>query len=139
MKHKILGLLLVGLILLGNPDAWGADLTIGWQLPTENCDGTSLVAGEITQIEIYVSESPIPAADLPCSTPGDDPPQGPGVVVTPADPNANEITINVDPGTYWWRARVGKATGEWSNLSNQVTRTIEIPKPSAPTITIISI
>lgn len=143
MKNSLKGLALIAAILFGNPDAWGATFTVSYQLPTQNCDGTAIGAGEITDLEIYISESTIPAADLPCAADGDpvdDPPQGPGVIVTPADPTLNQIDLDVQPGiTYFLRARVRNTAGEWSMLSAQVQRFVPFPRPTAPTITIISI
>lgn len=140
MKDTLKGLVLLAAILFGDPDAWGATLTIEYQLPTQYCDGTTLNAADITDLEIYVSEATIPAADAPCSSPVDDPPQGPGVVVTPADPNLSQIDLDVAPGlTYFLRARVRDTQGNWSNLSNQVQRNVPFPRPGVPTITIISI
>ena len=140
MKDELKGLAILAAILFGNPDAWGATLTISYQMPTQYCDGTALPLADITDLEIYISEATIPAADVSCGTPVDDPPQGPGVVVTPADPTLNQVDLDVAPGlTYFIRARVRDVNGEWSNLSNQVQRAVPFPRPDVPTITIISI
>ena len=132
---RLLPLLLLGLA----PATWSDTLTVSWTLPGTYCSGAPIQPGDITDLEIYISESDIPSTGVPCGGPVDNPPQGPGVVVTPADPDLNQVDLDVAPGrTYFLRARV-QAGGVWSNLSNQVSRFVPMPRPDVPTITIISI
>ena len=131
---------LIALLSLISISAFAAPVTVSWQLPDQYCDGSQILPGDITNMEIYVSTSTIPASDVSCGgTPDTPPPGGTATVVSPT-PSDNQMDIDLSPGlTYFIRARVQDANGEWSNFSNEVQRFVAFPRPEVPTITIINL
>lgn len=128
------------LTLMYLSDARAATVTLSWTLPVENCDQSTILPGDLTSMEIYISTNPIPASDVSCGTVRDVPPTGGTVtVVTPA-PNTTQIDIDLAEGeTYFFRARVQGQGGEWSNFSGEASRDIPFPRPGIPSITIIQL
>lgn len=126
-----------------SPQVYAASLEINWQLSTSDCQSSTTPA-PVTEMEIYIDSSSIPASDLTCPPSGqpvDVPPAGGSIVqvVTP-EPGDNTVTVDLPAGvTYFIRARVRNSDGHWSNLSIQRETFIEFPVPGAPTITVIQL
>lgn len=113
-------------------------VTVSWELPTLDCNDNPIVAGDIGQVEIYVSESSIPAQDERCSTTPDPAPAG----FTPIEVPAGNTSISFDlaPGkTYFLRARVAGPGGVWSNLSTQASALVPFKEVQPPTLFIINL
>ena len=127
------------LCLLALP-AFADPVTVSWQMPTSNCDGSQVLPGDLTNLEIYVSTSTIPAVGTSYGTERDTPPPGGTATVVEPDVAVTQIDIDLAPGaTYFIRMRVRNAQGEWSNFSNEVSRFVAFPRPDVPTITIINL
>ena len=130
------------LLLFGAP-VWAGQAEISWQLPTENCDGSTIDPAGMQALELYVGTGNIPAQDVPCPDPDepvDPPPTGGTVVdVVNLDPGQTSITLDLADGvTYFFRMRI-RVNGEWSNLSNQVSKDLPFPVPTSPVLTIINL
>jgi len=106
-------------------NAFAADVKLQWTLPGIDCDGAPQTA---TELEFFVADTPIPAGDdepcPPSPVPADyevDPrPVGSNIVLTANSTNTTtgELDIQLLGGqTYYVRARLRDANGEWSNLS----------------------
>lgn len=132
-------ILVTALLLCLTAAANAADLTIQWQIPTQACDGTPIPAADLTNIEVYVSDQPIPgpgAGETGCEATTPPPPAGYTPTVVPATDGT--VTIQVDGGkTYYARARVQHISGEWSGLSNQGQQTVPLGRIQPPSVLII--
>ena len=125
-------------LFFASPALLAAELTLQWQIPTQLCDGTALPAADLTNIEIYIDETPVPgpAPGTECDDPIQDPPAGFTPTVAPATDGT--VTIQVAGGkTYFARARVQHVTGTWSSLSLQASADVPIGNISPPTLLII--
>ncbi len=132
--------ILLACLLLMSVTVFADQVTVSWTLPNSYCNQTVIQAGEITQMEIYVSTSTISASDVPCGGVADTPPPGGTATVVTPDPNLQQVDIDLAPGvTYFLRARVQVVTGEWSNFSSETQRFVPFPRPDVPTITIINL
>lgn len=125
------------LALFVTAPVWAVETAIQYQLPTVDCDNQPIPAGSITAMEFYIDAMPIPASDVRCSASSDtrDTPPAGIVAVVPAQPSDGEVRVNLAGGvTYYVRARVQGADGEWSNLSNQREITLPATPLQAPVI-----
>lgn len=138
MKRLLCSALLLFAICIPSlaPAAEPAAVTIEWQWPTLNCDGSSIAVEEIDQAEVYIDDAPIPSASEadgdPCSSPVDVPPELAQVqsVTTPE----TSVTVDLPRGaTYFIRMRV-QVNGVWSNLSAQAEREVGFSQPQIPII-----
>ena len=131
---------LTALLCLLAPLAFADPVTVSWQLPDQYCGGAPLLVDDLTEMEIYVSTSTIPASDVPCGGTPDVPPTGGTATVVTPSPTDNQVDIDLTPGfTYFIRARVRDVNGVWSNFSNEVSRFVQFPRPDVPTLTIINL
>jgi len=109
--------------------AYAADVTIQWQLPTEDCNGNPVA---VEQVEILIDTASIPASDQLCPREGgtvDAVPTGLDQVIDAGDRDGS-LTVNLTAGqTYYARMRVRTGFG-WTNLSNEMS--VTIPPDAAP-------
>ena len=116
--------------------AMATEVTLQWTLPTLDCEGNALDQTLLGPVEIYISESTIPAGGAPCSDPADAPPSGFTPVTVPA--GTTEVTIDLEAGkTYFFRSRVQGQGSKWSNLSNEAVHIIDHIQVKPPTVLII--
>lgn len=105
--------------------AYAVETTITWSLGETNCEGEP--SAPVTAVEIYVSETPIPASDEECGGAVDVPPDFAQRIEGSLDTNSATIDL-IGGRTYYIRMRVSGPGGVWSNLSNETVRAL----PSAP-------
>jgi hypothetical protein len=89
----------------------GVGLTLAWDAPTTNTDGSSLnPATDLSQYNIYYG-----TASLTYTT-----------VVNLTNPGTTTITktLNLSPGTYYFSVTTVDTSGQESNYSNEVMKTI---------------
>jgi len=89
----------------------GVVLTLAWDAPTTNTDGSSLnPATDLSQYKIYYG-----TASLTYTT-----------VVNVTNPGTTTIsqTLNLSPGTYYFSVTTVDAAGQESGYSNEVMKTI---------------
>jgi hypothetical protein len=89
----------------------GVVLTLAWDAPTTNTDGSSLnPATDLSQYKIYYG-----TASLTYTT-----------VVNVTNPGTTTIsqTLNLSPGTYYFSVTTVDASGQESSYSNEVMKTI---------------
>ena len=89
----------------------GVALTLAWDAPTTNTDGSSLnPATDLSQYKIYYG-----TASFSYTT-----------VVDVTNPGTTTIskTLNLSPGTYYFSVTTVDASGQESNYSNEVMKTI---------------
>jgi hypothetical protein len=98
-----------------NPDTStnsnGVALTLAWDAPTTNTDGSSLnPATDLSQYKIYYG-----TASLTYTT-----------VVNVTNPGTTTIseTLNLSPGTYYFAVTTIDVSGQESSYSNEVVKTI---------------
>ena len=127
--------LLLLLTLLFAANAYATDVTLTLNLPTRDCEGATIDPATLGPSEIYISPAPIPASGLSCSTPEDAPPTG----FTPVSLAAGltQVTVDLAPGTYFFRYRVRGPGALWSNFSGEVTHTVGPVQVLPPTVLII--
>jgi hypothetical protein len=95
----------------GQTSTEGVVLTLAWNAPTTNTDGSSLnPATDLSQYKIYYG-----TASLTYTT-----------VVNVTNPGTTTIskTLNLSPGTYYFAVTTVDAAGHESDYSNEVTKTI---------------
>ena len=88
-----------------------ATVTLAWDAPTTNTDGSSLnPATDLSQYKIYYG-----TASLTYAT-----------VVNVTNPGTTTIseTLNLSPGTYYFSVTTVDASGQESSYSNEVMKTI---------------
>ena len=89
----------------------GVALTLAWDAPTTNTDGSSLnPATDLSQYKIYYG-----TASLTYTT-----------VVNVTNPGTTTIsqTLSLSPGTYYFSVTTVDASGQESSYSNEVMKTI---------------
>jgi hypothetical protein len=135
-RRVVVGWLVLFVFMLMATAAMATEVTLQWTLPTLDCEGNPLDQSTLGPLEIYISESTIPASGAPCSEPADTPPSGFTPVTVP--PGATEVTIDLEAGkTYFFRSRVQGPGAKWSNMSNEATHTIDHIQVQPPTVLII--
>ena len=116
MKKRFLYIAIICLIialLAFSRITWAADITLSWDAPTSNADGTPLT--DLAGYKIYVSKVP-------------------GVYADPIDVG-NVLTktlTNFCEGTYYFVATAYDTSGNESAYSNEVSKAINIA-PATPT------
>ena len=110
---KLSSLIFVMMLCLSLP-ALAADITISWDAPTTNADGTLLT--DLAGYKIYVSKSPGIYTDAGIDV---------GNVLT-------KTLTNFCEGTYYFVATAYDTSGNESTYSNEVSKIIKIA-PAAPT------
>ncbi len=119
MREKLFGIIATGallvFILAFSGITWGADVTLSWDAPTTNADGTALT--DLAGYKIYVGKSPgiydkATAIDV-------------GNVLT-------KTLTNFCEGIYYFVATAYDTSGNESVYSNEVSKTINIA-PARPT------
>lgn len=135
-RRVVVGWLALFCLLVWASAALATEVTLQWTLPTLDCEGNPLDQTLLGPLEIYISESTIPAGGAPCSDPADAPPSGFTPVTVP--PGTTELTIDLEAGkTYFFRSRVQGQGAKWSNLSNEATHVIDHIQVQPPTVLII--
>jgi len=89
----------------------GVDLTLAWDAPTTNTDGSSLnPATDLSLYKIYYGTASLTYTQ----------------VVNLTNPGTTTIseTLNLSPGTYYFSVTTVDASGQESSYSNEVMKTI---------------
>ena len=115
--------------------ATATEVTLMWEQPTLDCEGNSIAGMVFGGVEVYVSDRPIPTSGEPRSNPPEAPPSGFSAIEVDGD--LTELTIDLAPGTYYFRVRIQGDTGEWSNLSNEAVHTVGPMQITPPVVIII--
>lgn len=107
-------------------------LPLAWQAPTQNCDGTTMPAGDLASYKIYYSKDVgRPTQEiLSCGCTN---PHQYDLEYTVSDPALTTIEVPVDdPGTYYVTITATDVDGNESCYSNEVVKEVNSATPDAP-------
>jgi hypothetical protein len=132
-------ILLVLISLAFSACAFAKPQIVSWEMPTGNCDATTLDAADLLEFELIYDTEPMPMpSDTtgPCDEAAD--PEAPSTATTVPVPVTETSTIlNLQPGvTYYFRARVSAyIEGNWSSWSVQISKTVPYGRPDRVLVT----